>query len=96
MNALTAHRSRIASLGCLLGRRGLHQCEGTVELHHCAEQSGKRSDWATVPLCAEAHRGKSGLHGMGVKAFCGLYRPPGDSEYGLLIWLIEDLAKERK
>jgi len=33
---------------------------------------------------------------MGVKAFCGLYRPPGDSEYGLLIWLIEDLAKERK
>ena len=95
MNALASHRSRIAALGCLLCRRG-HPGTSGVELHHCAEQSGKRDPWALVPLCAEHHRGSSGLHGMGVKAFCGLYRPPGDNEYGLLIWLIEAMAKERK
>ena len=30
---------------------------------------------------------------MGSKAFIRVYRPPGDSEYGLLVWLIEDLAR---
>ena len=35
------------------------------------------------------------LHGMGPKAFIRLYRPPGDSEYGLLIWLLEALAHRR-
>jgi len=96
MNALTAHRSRIAALGCLLGRRGLHQCEGRVELHHVAEGSSKRDPWALVPLCEEAHRGKSGLHGRGVRAFCAAYRTPGESEWGLLAWLLEEMAKERK
>lgn len=30
---------------------------------------------------------------MGSKAFCRLYRPPGDEEMGLLIWTLEDIAK---
>lgn len=96
MNALTAHRSRIAAIGCLLGRRGLHRCEGQVELHHISSGSSIRDDWACVPLCHEAHQGASGVHGMGVKAFCGLYRPPGDTEWGLMAWLVELMAKERK
>jgi hypothetical protein len=30
---------------------------------------------------------------MGTKNFLRLYRPPGESEYGLLIWMIEQVAK---
>lgn len=90
------HRSLIARLGCLLGKRGFaDSCGGSVELHHVAEGSGLRNDWALVPLCGEHHRGGAGLHGMGPKQFIRLYRPPGDSEYGLLVWLLEDMAKNR-
>lgn len=88
------HRSAIADLGCLLAKRGFRDhCRGNTELHHVAEGSGLRSDWALVPLCDEHHTGQAGLHGMGPKAFIRLYRPPGDSEYGLLVWLLEDMAK---
>lgn len=95
MNLLARHRTTVAALGCLLARRGAGGCAGTTELHHVAEGSGVRNEWALVPLCAEHHRGTAGLHGMGPKAFIRLYRPPGDSEYGLLIWLIESLAHRR-
>lgn len=92
MNSLTRHRNAVAALGCLLAHRG-GGCSGRLELHHVTEASGVRDKWALVPLCAEHHRGPAGLHGMGTKAFIRLYRPPGDTEYGLLVWLIEDLAK---
>lgn len=62
------------------------------EVHHVAENSGVRSNWSVVPLCWEHHVGGAGLHGMGTKSFINLYRPPGDSEYGLLVWFLEDLA----
>lgn len=84
-------RDRIASLGCVVGRRR-GGCSGPVELHHVAEGSGVRNEWALVPLCTEHHRGATGLHG-GTKAFIRLQRPVGDSEWGLLAWLIEDLAR---
>ena len=95
VNPLARHRTAVAAIGCLVGRRGLPGCAGTTELHHVAEGSGVRSEWSLVPLCAEHHRGQSGLHGMGPKAFIRLYRPPGDSEYGLLIWLLECMAHRR-
>ena len=83
------YMGEIASLGCVVCRR--HGATGTaVEVHHVAEGSGSRSDFATVPLCSEHHRGGAGLHGMGTKAFCALYRPPGDTEWGLLVWVNED------
>lgn len=88
------HREHIAALGCLMTKRGFPDtCSGGVELHHVAEGSGLRDEWALVPLCVEHHRGAAGLHGMGTRAFIRLYRPPGDSEYGLLVWLLEDMAK---
>lgn len=94
MSFTDRHRGEISSLGCLLRKRGFSDgCTGSVELHHVAEGSGLRDDWALVPLCGEHHRGAAGLHGMGTKAFIRLYRPPGDSEYGLLVWLLEDMAK---
>lgn len=66
---------------------------GQVEIHHVAKGSGLRSDFSIAPLCAEHHRGKSGLHGMGTKAFCRLYRLPGETEYGLLVWTAEQLER---
>jgi hypothetical protein len=87
------HMGRVAESGCLIGNRALGQCEGRNEVHHVAEGSGQRSDFGTVCLCSEHHRGSSGLHGMGVKAFVRLYRVPGEIEYGLLVWQAEDLAK---
>lgn len=90
--ASARHMDRVAKNGCVVGHRG-YECEGQVEVHHVAEQSGVRSDYSTVGLCVAHHRGGAGLHGMGTKAFCNLYRPPGDAEWGLLVWLMEDWAK---
>lgn len=85
---------RIATVGCVVCRRlGTPTLGARIELHHIAEGSGLRSDYAAVPLCSEHHRGNSGVHGMGTKGFCKLYRLPGESEYGLLVWLCEDLAQ---
>ena len=78
-----------------MARRGFGNCSGRTTLHHVATGSGKRDDWACVPLCEEHHQGGSGLHGMGNKGFCSLYRVPGEREEGLLIWLIEAMAKDR-
>lgn len=89
------HMDKVAQLGCLICKRnyGPVNAYGPVELHHIAVGTGKRSDYAVAPLCEEHHRGGAGLHGMGVKKFCVLYRPPGDCEYGLLVWVNEDLAR---
>lgn len=86
------HVTRVKRMLCVVCRRFIHSGTPT-EVHHVAEGSGERTDWSVVPLCYEHHRGGSGLHGMGTKAFIRLYRPPGDSEYGLIVWLIEDMAK---
>ena len=85
-------KNLVAQLDCVVCKR----TDGLLsppELHHVAEGSGARSDFAVVPLCMEHHRGDTGLHGMGVKRFCVMYRPPGESEYGLLVWTNEDLAQ---
>ena len=89
---ITDHKERVASLGCCVCKRigyGYVPCQ----LHHIAEGSGLRSDWAVVGLCPEHHVGESGWHKRG-KQFLAQFRVPGESEMGLLIWLIEDLAKE--
>lgn len=92
MNARAHWRNLLASLRCVVGSRH-GGCEGATELHHVAEGSGVRHDYALVPLCHMHHVGKSGLHGMGSKSFLRLYRPPGESEWGLLAWACEDAAK---
>lgn len=85
------HVDKVAAIGCLVCRRlgmGYIPCE----IHHVAEGSGLRSWFAVAGLCKEHHRGPSGLHGMGTKKFCALYRPPGETEYGMLAWVNEDWA----
>jgi len=86
------HMERVASLGCCLCRR-IGYGYAPAEVHHVAEGSGLRSNWSVVPLCSEHHRGKTGFHGMGSRAFCSAYRIPGETEYGMLVWVIEDLGK---
>lgn len=78
---------RVASLPCVI-------CGAySVQLHHCAEGSGLRSNYAVVPLCVAHHTGPAGFHSLGTKRFCSLYRIPGESEYGLLILTNEAIAK---
>lgn len=91
-NAEKRHVELVAQAGCVVCRRlghGFVSCH----IHHVAEGSGLRSWFATAGLCYEHHEGATGLHGMGTKAFIARYRPPGDSEYGLLVWVNEDLAR---
>lgn len=89
------HMDRVATLGCVVCRR-IGFGDTPAQLHHVAEGSGLRSNFAVVPLCESHHVGMIGFHRMGTKQFCAKYRVPGESEYGLLIWVNEDLANERK
>lgn len=82
----------VAQVGCVICLR-VHGVYTPPELHHVAEGSGLRSDYAVAGLCHEHHQGGSGLHGMGVKKFVVMYRLPGESEWGLLVWTIEEVAK---
>lgn len=54
-----AHMARVAALGCLL-------CGQPAEVHHLREGQGmqqRASNWLTVPLCPDCHRGPRGIHG---------------------------------
>ena len=91
MSLMQYHMEKVASVGCVVCRRLGH---GYVpcNVHHIAEGSGLRSDWAVVGLCPEHHVGKSGFHKRG-KAFLSQFRVPGEIEWGLLAWQNEDLAR---
>lgn len=87
---------RVAALGCVVCRR-LYSRYVSCELHHIAEGSGLRSNFSVAGLCPDHHdeqRKGTGFHGMGTKHFCAMFRVPGESEYGLLVWVNEDLAKQ--
>lgn len=78
---------RIAEQGCIL-------CDhlgtpGTpAEVHHILD-TASRSDYLTIPLCPEHHRGPTGFHGMGQRAFERTYKV---TEAGLLAMTLEKLA----
>lgn len=84
--------SMVASVGCCVCRR-IGNGFTPAQVHHIASGSSLRSDFSVAPLCHEHHTGPTGLHGMGVKKFIVMYRLPGESEYGLLVWVNEDIAK---
>lgn len=84
--AEAAHMGRVAALGCLL-------CGAPAEVHHLREGQGmsqRASNWLTVPLCPEHHRGASGLHGLGERGFERRHRL---GELDLLAQTIERLAR---
>lgn len=86
-NAEIIHKGKVASLGCALCHHlyGEHD-PGPVELHHLREGGwGKGSYLTLMPLCVEHHRGKTGIHGMGTKAFVKHY---GITQQELLDWTL--------
>ena len=90
----------VASLPCIVcARAGVGTTTYPIQVHHVAEGSGPTSNYAVVPLCEEHHdpnRTGSGFHGMGTRRFCQLFRVPGETEYGLFVWLAEDIANYLK
>lgn len=90
-NAGKRHMGKVASTGCILCRHlGLGETPG--EVHHIREGQGaaqRASDFLTVCLCPEHHRGSSGVHGLGVKGFYTRYNL---SELDLVAMQLEALA----
>lgn len=80
------YMGRVAALGCLL-------CGQPAEVHHIREGQGmaqRASNWLTVPLCPEHHRGAAGLHGLGERGFERRHRL---GELDLLAQTIERMSK---
>ena len=78
----------MASLGCALCHHlhGEHE-PGPVELHHLRAKGWGRGSYLTLMgLCVEHHRGNTGIHGMGTKAFERHYNI---TQKELLQWVLE-------
>jgi len=78
------HLSAVADLGCILC---LHLGYGATpaEIHHLRHGMGmgqRNSNYNVVPLCPEHHRGATGFHGLGRRAFERMY---GLTELELLV-----------
>ena len=87
--AETQYKARLADMACVICERiyGQH-AGGNVELHHLRTGGWGKGDYKTmIPLCYEHHRGNTGIHGMGTKAWERAY---GVSQRDLL-----DLVQER-
>ena len=84
------HYETIANLGCVLclhlGYRGT-----PCEIHHIRRYGTKRDAAPVIGLCPEHHRGNTGVHGMGKKAFARHYKV---SEEDLLELTNSILGKE--
>ncbi len=64
--------SKVADIGCIICYRAGYP--GTpAEIHHIRGlglgMGVRNSHYQTIPLCPEHHRGNTGYHGMGRKAF---------------------------
>ena len=71
------HYGKIARLGCILCKF-LGYGETPCEIHHI-RRGGKRSNAPVIGLCPEHHRGNSGVHGLGRKAFERIYNITEDA-----------------
>lgn len=87
--ASAAHMEAVASIGCIVCSRILAGPYTPAEVHHCFDTSDK-SDFLTIPLCPEHHRGATGFHGMGERAFNRTYNT---SERRLLGMTIEAIRR---
>ena len=85
------HKGKVAALGCAYCNflHGPHN-PGPVELHHLRSGGWGKGDYKTlIPLCVEHHRGKTGVHGLGTKAFD---RMSGTTQQDLLTWTLERIG----
>ena len=86
------HMQAVASLPCLICLHKLGHANPQVEVHHIGE-TGEQTDWATVPLCFEHHRGSTGVHGLHRRGFERMWKV---SDVQLLAWTNQALAKRMK
>lgn len=85
------HMGKVAEVGCILCRH-IGAGQTPAEVHHLKEECGagqRQSDFLTVPLCPEHHRGNQGIHGLGRRAFERTYRL---TELDLLAMTLEAMA----
>jgi len=85
MSNTRLHYDQVARLGCILCRIKGH-FDTPCEIHHIRKYGGKRENAPVIGLCPEHHRGNTGVHGMGKKAFA---KHHGFDELDLL-----DITKE--
>jgi hypothetical protein len=81
------HLDRVAGLGCIVCHQLGHGYT-PAEVHHIGDTSD-RSDFLTIPLCPEHHRGASGFHGLGEREFNRRFKT---SETKLLAATLERMA----
>lgn len=92
-NSERAHMDRVRSTDCIICRE-FEGVRTAAEIHHIADGSNPRSHYLIAALCSLHHRDAGvGLHGMGVKAFCRLFRLP--NEFYLLELQNKFLAEDR-
>lgn len=65
---MNKHYDKVASLGCILCRH-IGYAGTPAEIHHVRRFGAPRDTAPVIPLCPEHHRGNTGVHGMGKKAF---------------------------
>jgi hypothetical protein len=63
---------RVQAIGCLICQQ-LDLGQSPAEVHHIGDTAA-RNDYLTIPLCPEHHRGATGFHGAGQRAFERMYR----------------------
>ena len=66
------HYAKVAKLGCILCHH-LGYKDTPCEIHHIRRYGMKRDNAPVIALCPEHHRGNTGVHGMGKKAFAVRY-----------------------
>jgi hypothetical protein len=85
---MNKHYNKVAQLGCILclylGWKGT-----PCEIHHIRRFGSRRDDAPVIGLCPEHHRGDSGVHGMGRKAFEKHYGITEDTLLDLTTHLLE-------
>lgn len=65
------YMSYVARVGCRICAR-MGYSDTPAEVHHARTGAGigrRNDDYATIGLCLEHHRGNTGIHGMGRKAW---------------------------
>ena len=83
------HWERVSELGCLVSNNN------HAELHHCKSGSmsdngihttlsKKNSDWLIIPLSPDYHRGRCGIHHIGVETW--------EREHGTQIILLNTVS----
>jgi len=83
------HLDRIHAIPCVLcAHLGLGSTQS--EAHHVESVRDGLSDYATVPLCTEHHRGATGVHGLRRRGFEMRYRL---TDVDLLAMTIKELMR---